>query len=574
MTKILVIEDDPTVRGLIVKLLKAEAFEVISSSDGPAGIELAQSQNPDLIICDIMMPGCDGYEVLQHLRQTPSTAQIPFIFLTAKAERAELRRGMELGADDYLTKPFKRAELLGAIAARLAKQAAISQSHQDEMKRASQTLSQLAYQDPLTKLPSRVLLHHELQTAIRTVQQTEKHLAVFCLNLHRFKAINARLGYSYGDQVLQQVAHRLDQTFGQQCTVARLGSDEFGLLLVADELAWSEIGRMAQEILAVLREPFDLDGRMTRIHISLGIALYADHGSSPDMLLNQADTAMRFARSKGRDRYEFYKPELDAQVAERQTLEAQLEGALERQEFQVYYQPQIDMATRRITGAEALLRWRNPDLGNISPSKFIPIAEETGLIVPLGQWVLKKVTEDAISWLGQNPQLRIAVNLSARQFKQENLLEMVAQIVHARGLQPQFLVVELTETSVMENIETTIITLQDLKAMGVQISIDDFGTGYSSLNYLKRFPIDTLKIDRSFVQDITTDSNDAAIARAIIDMAQSLHLKVVAEGVETEEQFAFLLQNGCHTMQGFLFSDPIPANDFVQLLAAQADRCG
>ncbi|MGA7936770.1 MAG: EAL domain-containing protein [Kovacikia sp.] len=575
MTQILVIEDDANVRTLILKLLQAEGFEVISAHNGQAGIQLALTHEPGLIICDIMMPECDGYQVLSELRQNGATANIPFIFLSAKSERIDLRQGMELGADDYLTKPFKRAELLGAVSARLTKQATVTQPYVDEMRRAAQTLSQLAYRDPLTNLPNRILFHHQFQEAVLQSTQLQRlvpgqaqtSIAVLGINLNRFKAINTNLGYNNGDLLLKLVAERLKQ-LGQEVIVARLGGDEFSLL-VTNPPSRETLAELAQKTLKLLGEPYDLDGYYAQLQASIGIAVYPEDSDNLDRLLNQADMAMRHVKAKGNGGYQFYTPEIDALATERQKMESKLGQALERLEFQLYYQPQINLITGRIIGAEALLRWEDPELGLVYPAKFISIAEETGLIIPIGEWVLRTACAQAKAWQVTNRlPMRISVNLSARQFKQDNLVETIAQVLQETNLTPDALVLELTETSVMENVETTVMILEELKQKGVHISIDDFGTGYSSLNYLKRFPIDTLKIDRSFVREITTNANDAAIAKAIIAMAQSLQLKVIAEGVETEEQSNFLRQNGCNAMQGYLFSRPVPAEEFEQLLIA------
>ncbi|MBL1176166.1 putative bifunctional diguanylate cyclase/phosphodiesterase [Pantanalinema sp. GBBB05] len=566
MTRILVIEDDSTVQSLILKLLQAEGFTTISSSDGRSGIVMAQQHEPDLIICDIMMPECNGYEVLETLREYPTTARIPFIFLSAKADRAALRQGMELGADDYLTKPFTRAELLGAIAARLDKQASITQPYIDEMKRAARSLNQLAYRDPLTNLPNRILLHHQMQELLLEAGRSRQLIAVMYLNLNRFKAVNLNLGYSGGDQLLQTVADRLRQLFPTEGQIARLSGDEFGLLLTHASNQ-EAVAEFAKRVLVFLAEPYELFDQYVQIHGSLGIALFPQDGNTPDTLLSRADTAMRQAKTLGGSQYAFYDVQMDLQISERRMIESRLRSAQSNQELELHYQPQVNLVTGRIIGAEALLRWKQADLGTVSPAKFIPVAEETGLIVSIGEWVLRTACIQAQSWqnASQMP-IRVSVNLSARQFKQANLSGMVAQVLRETQLDPTLLVIELTETSVMEDVETTISILQELKRMGVQISIDDFGTGYSSLNYLKRFPIDVLKIDQSFVQDITTDTNDAAIAKAIIAMAQSLQLKVIAEGVETQEQYEFLRHNGCNAMQGYLFSRPLSSSDFVALL--------
>jgi diguanylate cyclase (GGDEF)-like protein len=566
MPKILVVEDDPTVQTLIVKLLKAEGFDVVSGSDGRVGIQLALAHVPDLIVCDIMMPELNGYEVLEQLRQNAETARIPFIFLSAKADRSDQRQGMDLGADDYLTKPFKRVELLNAISARLDKQTSITQPYIDEMKRAAQTLNQMAYRDPLTNLPNRILLHHSLQEAMKQAERSQQTIAVFCLNLDRFQSINTNLGYSNGDLLLQMVANRLNSFFCKDVTIARLGGDEFSLLLT-NQANWEETASVVQTLSHVLAEPYNLNGNYIQIQVSIGIALYPQHSNNPDRLLSQADVAMRHAKNQGNGTYQFYHSDLDRLAVERQQLQESLNGALERQEVVLYYQPQVNLVTGRIVGAEALLRWHHPKLGFISPSKFIPVAEETGLIIPIGKWVLRTACNQARSWqLPSRPPVRVSVNLSARQFKQQNLIETVAVVLEQSRLNPDALVLELTETSVMESVDTTIAILQQLKTMGIHISIDDFGTGSSSLSYLKRFPIDTLKIDQSFVQELTSDPNDAAIAKAIIAMAQNLQLKVIAEGVETEEQLTFLHQNGCHAMQGFLFSPPVPADEFEKML--------
>jgi diguanylate cyclase len=565
MTKILVIDDDPTVRSLILKMLKAEGFDTVEAEDGRVGVQMAQVHEPNLIICDIMMPECNGHEVLQQLRQDPLTAGIPFIFLSARAERTDLRQGMDLGADDYLVKPFKRAELIGAISARLSKQATITQPYVDEMKRAAQSLGQLAYRDPLTNLPNRIRLHHHLQDALRQAQREHYMVAILCINLDRFKAINQTWGYANGDRVLKIAAERMQQEFGQDL-VSRLGGDEFCVVLDAVQ-SQEAVDLVAQQLLQILTAPYALETQQIQLNASIGIALYPQCGTTTDTLLNRADTALRYAKSRGRNHYQTYRLEMDIQVAERNLIETQLNDVLANQELAVYYQPQVNLITGRVIGAEALVRWELGEMSGLSPAKFIPIAEETGVIVTIGQWVLHTACLRAKRWQeATRMPLRVSVNLSARQFSQQDLTACIARTLQETGLDPNLLVLELTETSVMENMEATVSALQGIRGMGVRISIDDFGTGYSSLSYLKRLPIDTLKIDRSFIQDITTNRNDAAIAKAIIAMAQSLQLKVIAEGVETAEQADFLRQSGCYAMQGYLFGPALNANDFMQVL--------
>lgn len=401
-------------------------------------------------------------------------------------------------------------------------------------------------------------------TGPRTPQPTQ--VAVMLIDLDRFKVINDTLGHAIGDRLLQEVAQRLTGCLREGDTVARLGGDEFMLLLPGVEHTKSTI-KIVQKILETFKSPFYFNDHELHITTSIGIALYPDDGEDAQTLLKNADTALHRAKEQGRNNYQFYTSTMNATALERLSLEGKLRHALEREEFVVYYQPQVSLSTGQIVGMEALVRWRHPDLGLIPPMKFIPLAEETGLIIPLGFWVLRTACAQNKAWQKAGyPPLRVAVNLSTRLFKQQTFIQVVAQTLHETGLDPDYLELELTEGIIMENIETTITTLKELKKMGVHISVDDFGTGYSSLAYLKRFPIDTLKIDRSFVLDITTDPDDAMIAMLIINVAHHLKLRVIAEGVETKEQLAFLRSHGCDEIQGYLFSRPLPAEEFVRLL--------
>lgn len=565
MTKILLIEDMPSLREEIVQALECLEFDVVSAENGVVGVQLAKLHLPNLIVCDIMMPELDGYGVFEALRKDPETAVIPFIFLSAKTDKSDIRHGMNLGADDYLTKPFTLPELRDAIAARLEKQAALTQPYLDEMKQAAEQLSQLAYRDPLTNLPNRILFYHKLQEAMIQAKRNQQMMAVLYLNLDRFKVTNMTLGYMTGDLLLKAVADRLMHCVNARSTVARLSADEFSIILL--EMTCREDAEVyAQRVIQALAQPYQLNNHEIFTYASIGIAIYCGDNISSDQLLNHADAAMRLAKEKG-NTYQIYSPEIDVVAAERALIATHLSHALEHSEFEVYYQPQVHLVTGRIIGAEALIRWHHPQLGAISPSMFIPIAEETGLIVPIGEWVLRTTCAQAKEWqaAGLMP-IRVSVNLSARQFRQQNLVGTVASILQQTALDPSYLGLELTETSIMEDVEATVKILNELKSMGIHISIDDFGTGYSSLNYLRRFPIDTLKIDQTFVRDITTDPHDAAISIAIIAMAQSLKLRVVAEGVETETQLVFLSKHGCQGMQGHLYSPPVSAVEFANLL--------
>ncbi len=440
-----------------------------------------------------------------------------------------------------------------------------------ERKTAEETISHLAYYDGLTDLPNRALFIDRVNVALTRARRTGQMAAVMFLDLDRFKLINDTVGHGLGDEVLRSVAHRLTGLVREGDTVARASGDEFTLLLPDIEQP-EDVFEVAERIVEAFRRPWLVDGREFHVTGSLGIAMYPDDGDDPESLLRKADTAMYQAKDEGRDTYRLHTEAMNARIAERVDLEAGLRRGLERSEFVVHYQPQVDLQSGAIVGAEALVRWQHPEQGLLLPGGFIPVAEDCGLILPLGEWVLRTVCAQNVAWqqTGDAP-MPVAVNLSARQFQERNLLDTVTQVLEESGMDPQYLQLEITEGAAMRDVESTITTLRALRKMGVQIAIDDFGTGYSSLSYLKRFPIDVLKIDRSFVRDLIVDPDDAAIASAIIAMAKSLGLRVIAEGVETEEQLAYLKEHGCDEMQGYLFSKPVPAPEFTKMMS-QAER--
>jgi diguanylate cyclase (GGDEF)-like protein len=568
MKKILVIEDEEFVRENIVELLDAEGFEVIGAEDGRMGLNLARAMVPDLILCDVMMPELDGYGVLTALRQDSILAAVPFIFLTAKAAKADLRQGMELGADDYLTKPFTRAELLGAIISRLKKQAAVQERYHTELQQAKEQLEYLIHNDSLTNLPNRLSLRDRFKQVQPTDTDTEKLVGVLCLSLDRFNQINDNLGHIVGDLLIKAVAERLTASVGREDTVARLSADQFAIIVATIEHK-KEVGNLAQTILEKLSETFALAGQEIFVTASIGIGLYPRDGAELEQLLNHANTAMAKAKQQGGDQYEFYTAAFNIGSSERLALQSSLRHALEREELQVYYQPLVNLKTGRIVGAEALVRWQHPERGLVSPDKFIPVAEETGLIMPIGEWVLHTACKQTKLWQTAGfSSLRVAINLSSRQFSQIDLRKQLVQILMETGLDPKYIELELTESMLVQNTEVAIRRLNALKALGVEIAIDDFGTGYSSLSYLQQFPFDILKIDRCFIRNITENANNTAITKAIIAMAKSLNLKLIAEGVETEAELSFVYQQQCDGMQGFLFSRPVPAQEFEQLLKA------
>ncbi len=433
--------------------------------------------------------------------------------------------------------------------------------------KAEARIRHLAHHDALTNLPNRTLLEERLADALAEAGRKGNMLALLHLDLDRFKRVNDVVGHALGDHMLQAVVERLTAIAPDADMVARVGGDEFTILLPEISRAQDAVD-VANRALEALRQPLTVDHREFHTTASMGISFYPNDADETDTLLRNADIAMYRAKEQGRDNYQLYAPAMHAQIAERMTLENELRRALEHGELVVYYQPQVEIANGRIVGVEALVRWQHPQRGLMLPGDFIPLAEESGLIVPLGTWVLRTACAQAKAWQEAGlPPIRVGVNLSARQFQQGNPSEVVELALQETGLDAHCLQLEITETVAMQDIDFTIATLSNLKKMGVQVAIDDFGTGHSSLNYVKRLPIDEVKIDRSFVRDLTTDSNDAAIVGSVVAMTHKLHLKALAEGVETEEQLAFLKKRGCDLVQGFLFARPMPAEAVEKMIA-------
>ena len=441
-----------------------------------------------------------------------------------------------------------------------------------DRKRFEERLSFLAQYDVLTGLPNRALFYDRLRQAVVRARREQAMVGLMFLDLDRFKQINDTLGHAAGDRVLKVVADRLKGFLREVDTIARLGGDEFTVIIegVSDPV---QLSGVAEKIRSALSEPVDLDGRDMSVSASIGITLYPRDGEDIEQLIKNADIAMYHAKHRGgRQQFQFYDQGMAPLAAEHLELEAKLRRAIEKQEFLLHYQPVVDLASGAITGMEALIRWQSPQ-GLVPPANFIPLAEESGLILDIGRWVLQAACTQARKWQREGlPALRLAVNLSPLELRQPNLLASVAEILRESGLAPQYLELEITENTVMDRSRDTMATLTRLEQLGVQLSIDDFGTGYSSLAYLKQFPVHSLKIDRSFVRDITRDSNDAAIAGAMIAMSKSLGLSVIAEGVETREQLDFLRAAGCLAYQGYYFSVPLPANAFAELVRKQAQK--
>jgi len=564
--QVLLIEDSADDAELLIRALRKGGYDPHYErvDTAPAMIAAIARRNWDIIIADHSMPKFNATAALQVLKE--NRPDIPFIIVSGSIGEDIAVAAMKKGAQDYLMKG--NLTRLCAVVDREVKEA----EERRQRKRAEETVEHQAHYDWLTDLPNRMLFVDRLTLALANANRYRKMLAVLFVDLDRFKTIVDTLGHATGDRLLRGVAERLRSCLEKGDTLARLGGDEFVVLLPQIQRADKAV-KLAQKILEGLKPSFNFDGHDLHITTSIGISLYPYDGEDADTLLKNADTALYRAKEQGRNNYQLYTPAMNARAFERLALENSLRKALERGEFLLHYQPQIDANHGQVTGMEALVRWQHPDLGLVYPAEFIGIAEETGLIVPLGEWVLRTAAAQNKAWqkAGQLP-VCVAVNLSARQFQQHDLVETVARILKETELDPQWLELEITESIAMQNADYTIVILRDLKEMGIRIAMDDFGTGYSSLSYLKKFPIDTLKIDQSFVRDLTSDSNDAAIANAIIVLAHSLKLQVVAEGVESSEQALYLRERQCDKFQGYLFSNPLAAEPFEAYLREHAPK--
>jgi diguanylate cyclase (GGDEF)-like protein/PAS domain S-box-containing protein len=430
-------------------------------------------------------------------------------------------------------------------------------------------LQHMTHHDALTDLPNRNLFLDRLQQSLTRARWHNRLVAVMFLDMDRFKYINDTFGHNVGDQLLLQLSERLSKCVRDGDTIGRFGGDEFAILL--DDIdSDKHISSLAEKLLDALKQPFKIHKQELFVTASIGVSIFPNDGEDADTLLHNADVAMYRAKELGKNNYQFYSDDLSAQIFERLTLENHLRRAVENNEFVLYYQPQIDAHNERITGVEALLRWQHPDLGLVSPNNFIPLLEETGLIEQVGHWLLETACRQSRDWHDAGwPYLHMSVNISSRQFNNPDFISSVHDIISTTGINPEFLELEITESMLMRNASATIHALNSLSRLGVRFAIDDFGTGYSSLSYLRRFPIDTIKIDRSFIHDVTDNPDDAAITSAIIVMAKNLSLNVIAEGVENQQQLEFLSSRNCHYLQGNLISPPLPAEELTELLNKQ-----
>ncbi|MBF0417439.1 MAG: EAL domain-containing protein [Magnetococcales bacterium] len=572
---VLVVDDSPDNIRLLGNILLREC-RVLFATSGQAAMESALANQPDLVLLDVMMPEIDGFEVCQWLRAQEATRGIPVILVTALNDMDAETRGFEAGAVDFLTKPVNPAVVRARVAAHLAlkRQRDIlektNQRLHDEIRRREKLetlLREQAEYDTLTGLPNRKLFHDRLQQAVLTGERRRRHFALLFVDLDRFKWVNDTLGHDAGDTLLVEVAKRLKGVVRKSDTVARLGGDEFTVIL-ADILHESMAELVARKILEQLSTPFVLKGQQVAISGSVGIGMYPDDGSTPHELARNADSAMYLAKQSGRNAFRFFSEEIDRQAHHRITMEGEMRLAFQNDEFFLDYQPKVRLSTGRLSGMEALVRWDHPREGVLFPQQFIPLAEGTGLITQVGAWVLRTACRDAACWLEEGfSDLRLAVNLSALQFRDgERLVALVEETLCETGFPARNLELEITESMMVGNPDQAADTLRQLHDLGISIAMDDFGTGFSSLALLKRLPIQVIKIDRSFVKDLTPEGRNASFTSAIISMAQQLGLQVVVEGVESDQQLSILKKQGSDEVQGFFFSPPLGRESFLDLL--------
>ena len=551
--QVLIVDDDRSTRSTLRYTLQRDGFRVEEAADGAQALLMLKRFQPDVILMDAVMPVMDGFTACARMQELPGGSAIPVLMITALEDNSSVERAFAAGASDYIPKPIHYAVLSQRVRRII------------EANRAEKRIRHLAYNDLLTGLPNRTLFFDLLGQAVEQARATEGQLAVLFMDLDRFKYVNDNLGHDVGDRLLVAVAQRVRRTVRSVDVLARLGGDEFTIVL-SDIDSPAPAASAAQNICRVLAAPFQIDGHDIFVTSSVGIAMYPHDGLDVPTLVKHADSAMYRAK-KTNTGFQFYEASMEHTISEHVRLESDLRRALEHGELDVYYQPQARLDDQKIIGMEALVRWNHPTRGMVPPNEFIPLAEETGLINPLGEFVLRRACGQTRAWLDQGlPPLRVAVNLSVRQLLQKNFADTVESVLVDTGLPPELLELEITESTLMEHAQDTLQALHRLRSLGVRLSIDDFGTGYSSLSYLKRFPVDIIKIDRSFVRDVPQDADDAAIIAGIVALAHSLRLEVVAEGVETLAQLNYLRGQSCDILQGFYLSAAVPAEEFAQLV--------
>ena len=567
--KVLLVEDNAGDARLMREMLAdsdTTQFDVTHVNRLDEGLRQLESSDFNLMLLDLWLPDGEGLDTVA--RALAAVSNAPIVVMTSHDDEALAVKAVQSGAQDYLVKG--QADTRGLV--RTIRHAVERHRMLSELKRSRRREHHQATHDSLTGLPNRQLLYDRLFHALAYSSRHRESFAVLFIDIDHFKNVNDTRGHAAGDKLLTAAAERLSACLRKTDTAARLGGDEF-VVILTDLIRIQDAARVAQNTLRALAKPYILGTTELLVTASIGIAIYPTDGEDQDRLIKNADTAMYKAKEEGGNNYRFYTLSANARAFERLALEDSLREALESGQFEVFYQPQVDVVSWQVAGVEALLRWRHPNLGLVLPGQFIPLAEETGLIAPLGEWVLRETCKQIKAWqLAGLPGIRAAVNLSYHQLKRKGLAKTVAGILRETNLDPEHIALEITESSIAQDAETAIATLRALKNLGLRIFVDDFGTGYSSLALLKRFPPDGLKIDQSFICDVTTNPCDASIVTALVAMAKGMNLEIVAEGVETPEQLEFLRSRQCRLMQGYLFSKPLAAQGLEGLMLKWKDH--
>lgn len=560
-TRILLIEDNEGDARLLTELLTFSSpgrYELVQVGTLKEALALLTNHSFNVVLTDLNLPDTDGVNTVKHIQN--HNQFIPIVVLSGENSEELALEVVQIGAQDYLVKGQGDGHLISRAI-----------DYSIERKRIEQKLTYLANYDSLTGLANRLLFRERLDRALIRADRYNSLVALIVIDLDRFKNVNDTLGHDAGDNLLVQVANRLKQCTRDGDTIARLGGDEFTMVL-EDIKNIEDVKTVSEKVLSQMKEHFDVNSHDIYMTPSIGITIYPIDDTNAGNLFVNADSAMYEAKESGRNCYRFYTADMNIDLAEKMELETRLRRAIEKEEFVLYYQPKFCVHSNEPIGAEALIRWKDPDKGMISPAVFIPLAEETGYIAQITDWVLQEACKQNSLWQreGYKP-IRMAVNLSPIQFTQEDIAKRIFNQIICSDLAPKYVELEITEGALVEDVEKSTEILNELKQWGIHISIDDFGTGYSSLSYLKKIPLDTLKIDQSFVRDLMEDSDDAAIVSAIIAMAKSLRLNVIAEGVETLEQLNYLTAKGCNEVQGYYTGKPVPAGEFVQFLVHETN---
>ncbi|HJY27608.1 MAG TPA: EAL domain-containing protein [Pyrinomonadaceae bacterium] len=570
--RVLIIDDEEQIRHLLIDLL-GSTYDCSDAGSAEEALAALAENTFDLVISDIDMGGMSGLELVPRVHSlSPDTV---VVMISGNHDIGFAIEAMRVGAFDYISKPIDLRHVEASVERALnhcnllKEKRRYKEQLETLLEQRTAQVDWLAYYDTVTQLPNRALFEDRLTQAVSVAKAANHSLGVLFLSVDQFKKVNDSLGHGPGDILLREFAERLKSCITKSDTVARFGSDEFALLRTQIDGTKDVIETIAS-LSQVLKFSFDLPGHELFATASVGVSLFPLDGEDCQTLLKNAGAALYKAKRSGGANYQFYTADMHELAAKRLALESNLRRAIQNEEFLVHYQPRVSVDSLTITGVEALVRWQHPTLGLISPSEFIPLAEDTGLIVPIGEWVLRTACLQGRRWrdAGFAP-IQIAVNISARQFHERDLSQAVIRILEETGLSPKYLELELTESSIMQDAEFAAEMLNRLKSMGINISIDDFGTGFSSLASLKRLPIDALKIDQSFVTEVTSDADDAALVNAIITLAHNLRLKVIAEGVETDDQLKFLRLLRCDEIQGYFFSKPLPADTFATVFEPQ-----